>query len=101
MFFPPKPQLSKLLDLLWFWRQEQNSEFPKTFFGGHLFVFVEYLKKFRETKLRLQLNNVTQKLDFNVLWFRKRRAHQLLKAKKEEKKAHRGQKWVGRDERES
>ena len=27
----------------WFWREEQNSLFPKTFFGGHLFVFVEYL----------------------------------------------------------
>ena len=24
-------------------REEQNSAFPKTFFGGHLFVFVEYL----------------------------------------------------------
>ena len=33
---------SKLLGLLWFWREEQNSEFPKTFFGGYLFVFVEY-----------------------------------------------------------
>ena len=28
---------------LWFWREEQNSEFPKTFFGGYLFAFVEYL----------------------------------------------------------
>ena len=28
---------------MWFWREEQNSKFPKTFFGGHLFVFVEYL----------------------------------------------------------
>ena len=28
---------------MWFWREEQNSEFPKTFFGGYLFVFVEYL----------------------------------------------------------
>ena len=43
LFFPPKPQFSKLLGLLWFWRKEQNSEFPKTFFGGYLFVFVEYL----------------------------------------------------------
>ena len=43
MFFPPKPQFSKLLGLLWFWREEQNSEFPKTFFGGYLFVFVEYV----------------------------------------------------------
>ena len=31
------------LGLLWFWREEQNSEFPKTFFGGYLFAFVEYL----------------------------------------------------------
>ena len=32
-----------MLGLLWFWREEQNSEFPETFFGGYLFVFVEYL----------------------------------------------------------
>ena len=38
----PKPQFSKLLGLLWFWREEQNSEFPKFFLGGYLFVFVEY-----------------------------------------------------------
>ena len=38
-----KPQFSRLLGLLWFWREEQNSEFPKFFFGGYLFVFVEYL----------------------------------------------------------
>ena len=41
-FYPSKPQFSRLLGLLWFWR-EQNSEFPKSFFGGFLFVFVEYL----------------------------------------------------------
>ena len=29
-------------------------------------------KKLRETKLRLQLNNFTQKLDFDVLWFKGR-----------------------------
>ena len=28
---------------LWFWREEQNSEFPKTFCWGYLFVGVEYL----------------------------------------------------------
>ena len=33
----------KLLGLPWFWWEEQNSEFPKNFFGTHLFVFVEYL----------------------------------------------------------
>ena len=26
-------QFSKPLGLLWFWREDQNSEFPKTFFG--------------------------------------------------------------------
>ena len=35
---------SQLLGLLWFWREEQNLEFLKTFFGGYLFVFVEYLR---------------------------------------------------------
>ena len=34
---------SRLLRLLWFWLEEQNSELPKTFFGGYLLVFVEYL----------------------------------------------------------
>ena len=28
---------------LWFWWEEENSEFPKTFFGDIFFVFVEYL----------------------------------------------------------
>ena len=41
--FRQKPQFSKLLGLLWFWREKQNSEFPKTFFGGYLFAFIEYL----------------------------------------------------------
>ena len=43
LLFPPKPQFSELLRLLYFWREEQNSEFPKTFFGGYLFAVVEYL----------------------------------------------------------
>ena len=34
-------------------------------------------KKLQETKLRLQLNNFTQKLDFDVLWFRRRRAYEI------------------------
>ena len=34
-------------------------------------------KKFRETEWRLQLNNFTQKLDFNVLSFRIRRAYKI------------------------
>ena len=29
-------------------------------------------KKFQETKLRLQVNNFKQKLDFGVLWYRRR-----------------------------
>ena len=41
-------------------------------------------KKFRETKLRLALSNVTQKLDFDVLRFR-RRAYKILRQKKEKK----------------
>ena len=44
--------------------------------------------------MRLQLNTYTQKLDFDVLWFRRRRAHKISK----EKKQTRGQKWVGKDE---
>ena len=32
-------------------------------------------KKFREKKMRLQFNNFTQKLDIDVLWFRRRRAN--------------------------
>ena len=40
---PAKTQFSKLLGLLWFWREVQNSQFSKTFFGGYLLVFVEYL----------------------------------------------------------
>ena len=60
-------------------------------------------KKFREKKLRLQLNNFTQKLNFDLLWFR-RRAYKIRKKKKEKKKRkkpHRGQKWVGWDKRVS
>ena len=34
-------------------------------------------KTFGEKKLRLQLNNFTQKLDFHVLWFRRRRAYKI------------------------
>ena len=64
-------------------------------------------KKFREKKLCLQLNNFTQKLYIDVLWFSRRRAYKNQeenKGKKEEKKGnkpHRGQKWVGWDERVS
>ena len=34
-------------------------------------------KKIRQTKLRLQLNNFTLKLNFNVLWFRRRRVYKI------------------------
>ena len=40
---------------MWFWRENQNSEFPKTFFGGHLFVFVEYLCK---RSLKIKTKNI-------------------------------------------
>ena len=43
-------------------------------------------KKFREKKSRLQLNNFTQKLDFDVLWFRRRRAYKNQKEKKGNKR---------------
>ena len=73
---------------------------------------MELPKKFREKKLHLQLNNFTQKLDFDVLWFRRRRANKIKEEKRQKKgkkkkkkekrnKPHRGQKWVGWDERVS
>ena len=34
-------------------------------------------KNFLEKKLRLQLNNFAQKLNFDVLWFRRRRAYKI------------------------
>ena len=46
---------------------------------------VELPQKFREKKLRLQLNNFTQKLDFDVLWFRRRRAYKIEEEKKGKK----------------
>ena len=39
-------------------------------------------KSFPQTKLRLQLNNSIQKLDFDVLWFRKTREQTRLGKKK-------------------
>ena len=39
-------------------------------------------KKFRKTKSRLQLNNFTQKLNFDVLRFKRRRAHKNQEEKK-------------------
>ena len=75
-------------------------------------------RKFLEKKLRLQLNNLTQKLDFDFCGleeeeytrFEKKRKKNRKKGKKKEKlgkkgkrrkKPHRGQKWVGWDERVS
>ena len=49
--------------------------------------------------MRLQLNNFTQKLDFDVLWFR-RRAYKNWEEKKRDE-PHRGQTWVGWDEKVS
>ena len=46
----------------------QEIDFLEAHFGG-------FTVEFRETKLRLQLNNFTQKLDFDVVWFRRRRAY--------------------------
>ena len=61
-------------------------------------------KKFREKKLRLKLNNSTQKLDFDVLWLFEKKSVQNLGRKKRKKKRnepHCSQKWVGWDERVS
>ena len=52
-------------------------------------------KKYQEKKLRLQLNNFTQKLDFDVL--EERTKIWKKKKRKRKKKPHRGQKWVGWD----
>ena len=38
---------------------------------------VELPKKFREKKLHLQLNNFTQKLNFHVLLFRRKKAYKI------------------------
>ena len=40
---PAKPKFSKLLGLLWLWREEQNSEFPNLFSGDIFCTVVEYL----------------------------------------------------------
>ena len=56
---------------------------------------VELPQKLREKKLRLQLNNFTQKLDFDVLGLEEG----TKSRKKKRNKPHRGQKWVGWDER--
>ena len=45
------PRLHLWYRVLWFWREDQNSEFTKTFFGGYLFVFVECLCK-RSPKIK-------------------------------------------------
>ena len=76
-------------------------------------------RKFLEKKLRLQLNNLTQKLDFDFCGLgeeectrfekkkRKKKGKKGNKRKNKEKKEkrtkkpHRSQKWVGWDERVS
>ena len=40
---------------MWFWREEQNSEFPKGFFRGYFFVFAEYPCK---RSLKIKTKNV-------------------------------------------
>ena len=53
------------------------------FLGPHFGGFpVGCPKKFRENKLRLQLNTFTQKVDFDVLWFRRKRAYKNQEEKK-------------------
>ena len=47
---------------------------------------MELPQKFREKKLNLKLNNFTQKLDFDVLWFRRRRAYTKFRKKEKKKK---------------
>ena len=55
---------------------QKSDFFGAPFWGGSRW---SCQKKFREKKLRLQLNNSTQKLKFDVSWFRRRK-------KKEKKK---------------
>ena len=78
----------------------KNEFFGAPFWGGFQWSCPT---KFREKKLRLQLNNFTQKLDFDVLWFRRRayKNQEEKKRKKKRNKPHCGQKWVGWDERVS
>ena len=40
---PAKSLFSKLLGLLWFWLEEQDSRVSKNFLRGYRFAFVEYL----------------------------------------------------------
>ena len=62
--------------------------FKKLIFWGPILggFPVELPKKIQEKKLRLQLNNFTQKLDFDVMWFRRRRAHKNQEEKKGKKR---------------
>ena len=41
---------------VWFWLEEKNSEFPKTFFEGYLFVLAEYLCN-RSPKIKKNIKN--------------------------------------------
>ena len=42
-------------------------------------------KKFWETKLRLQLNNFTQKLDLDVQWYKRKKANKVLEEREKKK----------------
>ena len=61
----------------------KNGFFGAPFWGGFRWSCP---KKFWEKKLRLQLNNFTRKLDFDVLWCRRRRAYKNLEEKKRKKR---------------
>ena len=52
----------------------QKIDFWDPIFGG---VSGGVTKEFWERKLRLKLNNFTQKLDFDVLWFREKSLQDL------------------------
>ena len=45
---------------------------------------MELPQKISGEKIAFQLNNFTQKLDFDVLWFRRRRAYKISEEKKRE-----------------
>ena len=70
--------------------------FKKLIFRGPIFSVSpgSRPKKLRETKLRLQLNNFTQKLDFDVLWFRGR-AFKTKEEKKGKKSSRLKVGWLG------
>ena len=61
----------------------QKMDFWRPHLGGFP---MELPQEFREKKLRLQLNNFTQNLDFDVLWFKRRRVYKISEEKKGKEK---------------